>query len=130
MNAWARRPVSAFGRGDTAFGQDKSDQGRRTGGYGGVDGVGEDRVGPVRVGLEQEGDAFGVQHGGSIRTRRAEPLPGGLGVAAHLGDTVTAQQGPQVGQQAFGGITVGQRAGGRGPFGRRRPAFGCPWAAE
>ena len=98
---------------------------------GDVNGVGQDRIGPVRVTLQQVGDAFGVHHGRPVRARRAQPSQGDLGIAPHLGDTATAQARPAGRREGRArGVAVGEVSRGCGPFDRRRQTLGCPGPAE
>ena len=126
-----RRPVALGGGDDAALGQDDGGQRWRAGLVGGVEGVGQDRVGPVEVALQQVGNAPGVHHGRPVGAGGAEAVQGELRVAAHGGHAVTAEERPEVGHVARHGAAVGQPAGGRGrPLGRRRPALGLGRPAE
>ena len=81
-----RAPVLALDGCETPLGEDHRHYGQGARAHGHVDGVGEYRLGPVRVSLQEVGDAFGMEHGRPVRAGRAEARQGDLGIVPHLAD--------------------------------------------
>ena len=116
-------PVIALDRHEATFGEEDGHEGAAASAGRGIDGAGEDRIRALGVPLEQVGHAVDVEHRRPVRAGRAEAVERELGVVAHPGEPVAAQERPQVGQRRRDAAAVGQRADRRRALGRKCPAL-------
>ena len=93
-------PVLAVGGDRAEHGQDHGRNGVGTDGHGGVGGADEDRLGLLRLIIEEVAEPLGEEHARPVRARGAQPVVAGDGIGAHGLDPVSTQERSHVGQQA------------------------------
>jgi hypothetical protein len=118
-------PVIAFHGHDGALGQGERRNGQPTDMCPDLDRVGQDRVSPVGLAVQEIGDPLEEQG------RRAPPAcwgqagHGDFGVGSHPAHAVAAQQGPGQRHPAFGGAAIGKRHHPCAMLGGRHPTLGA-----
>jgi hypothetical protein len=126
----SRGPLRTFSRDHGLFAEDQRGQRRDVESNRDVVGMGEQRVSPLEVAIEQPRHRLGVQHGRPVGTGRTETLEREGGIRTHRCGTLVAQVGPHVGQGGGDRTAVGQDGGVRKALGDADPALGLARPAE
>ena len=108
-----RGPVAAAERAEAALGKGNHRGWPMPGAQADVDGLGEDRVGAVRVPAEEDGIPVHQVRVASIATCRTQPIESALCVTSHRIDTVPTLLGAKKGLPARQRAAVGEDPLGR-----------------